>query len=454
LAGLRPIGALDPWPNLRVLGFTSLLSVATGLLFGLAPALHATRVELAPSLRERSRGVVGARRRRLSLGKSLVVAQLALSLVLLTGAGLFLRTLRNLQRVDLGYSPEGMLMLELDPVVAGYQGERVGAFVESIVGRLRALPGVDGVAASENGLFSGTESRTTVSIAGRPPLGDDEDDVAYDRVAGGYFDVVGIPVVRGRGIAASDRAGSPPVAVINEAMAAAYFAAVDPIGQRFSERDVPDVVYEVVGVCGDARDHDLREPMLPRYYAPMLQSAASLSAFNVEIRTARPSDLVGPVRTAVAALDPKVAILDLTPLPETLAGLLRFDALVAKLASAFGLLALCLAAIGLYGVVSYGVARRINEIGIRMVLGADGRRVLWMVVRETMTLVGVGVAIGASVALVAARAVSGQLFGVSGRDLPTLLGATAALAAIALAAGLIPGSRAVRVDPGEALRQE
>lgn len=455
LVGLRPTGALDLRPNLHVLGFTALLSLSTGLLFGLVPALHATRVELAPALRERSRSVAGARRGRWSLGRALVVSQLALSLLLLTGAGLFLRTLRNLQRLDLGYDPRGILMLEVDPVVAGHEGKALGPFVETLVARLRALPGVTGATVSENGLFSGTESMTTISIAGRPALADGDGDVAYDRVGPGYFEVVGIPILRGRGIEAGDRAGSPPVAVINESMARAYFGSADPIGQRFAELPVPDVVYEVVGVSRDAHDHDLRSEVPRRYYAPLMQSAETLGAFNCEIRTARPADhLVAPVRAAVAAIDRKVAILDLAPLSDNVAELVRYDDAVAKLASAFGLLALALAAIGLYGVVSHGVSRRTNEIGVRMVLGAGQLGVLWMVVRETMALALTGIAIGAPAALVATRAVSGRLFGVSAHDVPTLLGATGILVGIALMAGLIPGSRAIRVDPGEAIRQE
>src|SRR6185295_15785394 len=233
LIGASRSAALDTRPNLHVLAFTAAVALLTGVLFGLAPALRSTRVELAPALKESSRNVAGAGAgRRWQLGKVLVVSQFAVSLLLLMGAGLFVRTLVNLQRLNLGFQREGLLMLQLDPVAAGYPRERLGTFIEQFLERLRAVPGATAVTLSENGLFSGTESSTSILISGRQPIPDPDDDVAYDRVAPDYFGVVGIPILLGRSLSQQDRAGAPRVAVINETMARFYFPNQNPLGQR------------------------------------------------------------------------------------------------------------------------------------------------------------------------------------------------------------------------------
>jgi predicted permease len=454
LVGIQGSPAFDLRPNPLVLAFTAGVALLTAFVFGLAPALRATRVELAPALRERSRSLAGVHPRRWPLGKVLVVVQFALSLLLLVGAGLFGRTLINLQRLDLGFDRRGLLMLQVDPIGSGHTQEQVAPLLTELTARLRALPGVQRVSFSENGIFSGTESRTSIAFVGRPPLADGADDVDYDQVGPDYFASVGIPIRRGRGISADDRPGTPRVAVVNEAMASFYFPGEDPIGKRFVDTDVPDVVYEIVGVAGDARDHDLRNAVARRYYYSALQNGADLSAVNFEIRGARPAALAEPVRAAVQAFDPRLTILDLAPLTLNIDGSIRDEHLVAKLSAVFGLLALVLAAIGLYGVVSHAVARRTGEIGIRVALGAGHRRVLWMVLRETLALALAGIAVGLPGALISARVVSSRLFGLSTHDVPTLAAATGILVAVALVAGAVPGSRAARLDPTEALREE
>jgi predicted permease len=447
--------ALDLRPNLTVLAFTAGVSLLTGVLFGLAPALRSTRVELAPALKESSRNLAGAGGgRRLPFGKVLVVSQFALSLLLLMGAGLFVRTLVNLQRLDLGYQREGLLMLNLDPVAAGYPGERLGTFAEQMLERLRAVPGVTAVTLSENGLFSGTESSTSLAISGRPEIAYPANQVSYDSVAPDYFEVVGIPIVLGRGITAKDRAGALRVAVINESMARFYFPNQNPIGQRFAETDEMDKVYEIVGVSRDARDHELRGDVRRRYYSPLLQDAETLSAFNFEIRARRPEALTEPVREAVRGFDPRLVINELTPLTANIDDSIGDERLVAKLSAVFGALALLLASIGLYGVISYTISRRTNEIGIRMALGANHGKVLWMVLRETLLLALAGIGLGLLAVLASARMLSNHLFGLSAYDPPTLAAAMAVLVAVAVVAGVIPGSRATRVDPTEALRYE
>ncbi|HKH44121.1 MAG TPA: ABC transporter permease, partial [Thermoanaerobaculia bacterium] len=457
LIGVSRSAALDLRPNAHVLAFTAAVALLTGVLFGLAPAVRATRAELAPALKESSRNVTGAgggSGRRWPLGKVLVVSQFAISLLLLMGAGLFVRTLVNLQRLDLGFPREGLVMLELDPVAAGYQEESLKSLLGQLLERLKAVPGVSGVTLSENGIFSGTDSGTSIVIPGRPALSDADDDVAYDRVGPDYFKVVGIPILQGRGIGPQDRTGTLRVAVVNEAMARFYFPGQSPLGQRFAESNAADVLYEIVGVSRDVRDHDLRGPVERRYYAPMLQAVESLSAFNFELRAAAPKTVLEPIRQAMRSFDPRLTVLDLAPLGANIDASIGDERLVAKLSSFFGALALVLASIGLYGVISYTIARRTNEIGIRMALGASERRVLWMVLRETMLLALAGIVLGLAVVLASARVLSSRLFGLSAYDPPTLAAATAILLVVAIISGAIPGSRAARVDPTEALRYE
>jgi len=449
-------GAIDLVPDLPVLAFTAGVALVTALLFGLAPALRATRVELAPTLKESTRSVAGDRSGA-PLGKLLVVAQFAMSLLLVLGAGLFVRTLQNLQRVDLGYAREGLLLMNVDPVAAGYKGARLETLPRELVERLQALPGVSSVSYSENGIFSGTESATTIRIEGfkSPPEGDPN--LAFDRVGAGYFRTVGIPLLSGRDFELRDGPGALRVAVINEAMARQYFAGGDPLGKRLTLLGQPDLDYEIVGVARDARDHDLRGAIPPRVYIPLSQSDDP-GTVNVEVRTrtaaAAPSKMVEPIRQTIRAWDPNLPLTELEPLTAKIDDSITNERIIAKLSTVFGLLALLLAAIGLYGIISYTVARRGNELGIRMALGAQRSGVLWMVLRETLLLAVAGIALGVPASLGAAYAVSSRLFGLTAADPLTLAAAIAVLLAVALVAGLIPGSRATRVDPVVVLRYE
>jgi predicted permease len=449
-------GAVDLLPDLPVLAFTAGVALVTALLFGLAPVLRATRVELAPTLKESTRSVAGDRSgARWPLRKFLVVAQFAMSLLLVLGAGLFVRTLQNLQQVDLGYPREGLLLMNVDPVAAGYKGARLETFPRALVERLQALPGVSAVSYSENGIFSGTESGTNIRIEGfkSPPEGDPN--LAFDEVGAGYFRTVGIPLLSGRDFELRDGPGALRVAVINEAMAKQYFAGRDPLGKRLSRPRSPDVEYEIIGVARDARDHDLRGAVPPRFYLPLAQSDDPGIAVNVEVRTrTAAASMVEPIRQTMRAWDPNLPVTGLEPLTGMIDDSITNERIIAKLSTVFGLLALLLAAIGLYGVISYTVARRGNELGIRMALGAQRSGVLWMVLRETLLLAVAGIALGVPVGLGAAYAVSSRLFGLSAADPLTLAAAIAVLLAVALVAGFIPGSRATRVDPVVVLRYE
>jgi predicted permease len=450
--GTSPI-ALDLRPDLTTLGFTGLIALLTGVLFGLAPARRATRIDLAPVLKENARSVIGASPRgRLPFGKVLVVLQFALSLLLLTGAGLFVRTLQNLQNLDLGYDRRQLVLVGLDPVTGGYSAGRLQAFPREILERLKPVSGVRAVTFSENGIFSGTDSDNTVKIEGYTPVPDEDMGIAYDRVGPDYFQSVGIPILLGRDIGPRDDLGAPRVAVINEALAKHYFAGRNPLGRRIMLDGLSSGDYEIVGVAKDSRDHNLRGTVPPRFFTAALQYKEFLSAFNVEIRTNDPKAVIEPVRRALRAYDPELPFANLQPLSQMIDDSINHERLIAKLSAVFGGLALLLAAIGLYGVVSYTIARRTNEIGIRMALGASRRDVLWMVLRETLMLASLGVALGVPTALAAARLVESRLFGLSAHDPGTLVASTVVLLGVALLAGAIPGTRATRVEPTQALR--
>jgi len=453
LAGGSSAVPLDLAPDLPVLAFTTLLALATGIAFGLAPARRATRVELAPTLKENARSVVGAAGAggRWPVAKLLVVGQFALSLLLLVGAGLFVGSLRNLERLDLGYDRDRLALLRLDPVAAGYQGARLDGFPLQILERVKAVPGVIAATYSENGIFSGTESDSGVALEG-VQAGPDGLDIHYDRVGPDYFRAVGVPLLAGRDLGAGDRGGTARVAVVNEALAKRYFPGRSPLGRRLTMLGPPNVDYEIVGVAKDVRDHDLHGAVPPRFYIALAQSAGFASAFNLEVRTAEPRALLAPLRATIRAYDPDLPILDAQLLAAMIDDSINHERMIAKLSAVFGLLALLLAAIGLYGVISYTISRRVSEIGIRLALGAQRRDVLWMVLRETLLLALAGVALGVPVALAAARLVASRLSGLSAHDPATLAASTALLLAVALAAGALPGSRASRVDPTQALR--
>ncbi len=464
------LGALAAWsilggrstqlglrPSLPVLAATAAVVVATGLLFGLAPALGATRVDLAPTLKENARSLAGSggKAGRWPLGKLLVVSQLTLSFLLLTGAGLFVGTLRNLEHLELGFPRDEIVMVHVDPVAAGYTGERMASFSRQLLERLQALPGVTGATFSENGLFSGTESGTSMHVEGVGSMADEGLDLSYDRVGPRYFEAIGIPALLGRGIGTADGPSAPKVAVINQAFRKRYFADRDPLGRHLIETGSSGKSFEIVGVVADVHDHEIRGTVPPRFYVPLEQTDdIGDVAPNFEIRTAHPTALLAPVARALQAFDPHLAFEDPHPLAAMVDASIRNERTVAQLASAFGGIALLLAAIGLYGVLSYTVARRTHEIGIRMALGSARAGVLGKVVAETLVLAGVGVALGVPLALGLARLVASRLFGLAPTDPATLAAAILTLVLVAILAGALPGSRATRVEPVQALRYE
>lgn len=453
--GARASDGLQVALDWRVLGFTAGLCLLTGLVFGLAPALRATRVAVAPTLKEST--LAQGQSGRFPIGKILVAVEVAICLLALFSAGLLLRSLNNLQKLDLGYSRENLLMVRADPVAAGYKVQPFINFQREMTDRLSALPGVRSVTGSENGLFSGTESADVMKIEGYTSDKNQDRLVYWDQVGTNYFKALGVPILRGREFGPQDTPTALRVAVINETMARFYFGNSDPLGKRLwiDDQESRDKPMEIIGVARDMRDHDLRGPVPRRFYVPLGQAPDALFAVNFEIRTAGdPAAMTETVRKAFAAYDPSVPLTRVKTLPELVDGNISLDILLAKLTGFFGLLALLLACLGLYGVMSYTVSRRTREIGLRMALGAQRSQVMTLVLTESMKVVLVGVAAGIPLSLLGSRVFASMLVGLRSTD-PLSLGVVVlTLGAIAAIAGWIPALRATRVDPMVALRHE
>jgi len=446
---------LDLHPDVRILCFTLAISLLTGILFGLAPAWRATRLDLAPVLKDSTRGT-SAGRSRLGLGKILVVSQVAMSLVMLIGAGLFVRSLRKLMSVDLGFNSDKLLLVRIDGVSSGYKGAALVQLHHELLNRLQAIPGVRAVTLSEDGLFSHTDSGDPISIQGYVPKNGQDMNARFDQVGPNYFATVGIPILMGRDISSSDSGGAPRVGLINQTMAQYYFGKENPIGRQITDT-YPDNItsFEVVGVVADAKYNSMREKPQRRFYVPAFNPIIPVGEAYYDIRTfANPASVAETVRREVATVDKTLNILKVNTMDDLVDDSLSRDRLIAQLSSFFGCLALVLASIGLYGVMAYSVARRTNEIGVRVALGAPRGNVVWLVLRETLWMVAIGIAIGLPAALAATRLISSRLYGLSATDPLTIIVAALAMLVVALLAGFIPARRASRVDPMVALRYE
>lgn len=455
VAGRMNSVPLDIHPDARILGFTLVISLLTGILFGLAPAISATRLDLAPTLKDAARGMSPGRS-RLGLGKILVVSQVAMSLLMLVGAGLFVRSLKMLTSVNLGYNPDKLLLVRIDPISSGYKGAALLQLHHELLDRMLTIPGVRAVTLSEDGLFSQSEDGDPIAIQGLVPKSGQDMNARFDQVGPNYFSTVGIPILMGRDISANDSGAAPRVGLINQTMAQYYFGKGNPIGRQISDT-YPDNLasFEVVGVVADARYNSIREKTPRRFYVPAFNPIVPVGSAYYLIRTfASPTSVAEAVRHEIASVDKTLTVTKLNTLADLVDDSLVRDRLIATLSSSFGALALVLASIGLYGVMSYAVARRTSEIGVRMALGAPRGSVLWMVLRETLVLAAIGIAIGLPAALAASRLVASRLYGLSANDPLTIVAAALLLAAVAALAGFIPARRASQVDPIVALRYE
>jgi predicted permease len=447
-------------PSLPVLGFAFVLSLITGVVFGVAPAWVTSRSDPAEILRGAGRST----RDRFSLPrKFLVVLQVALSAILLIGAGLLTETLRNLENQRFGFEPEGRLMVRVDPSLAGYKPDGLFALYQRFAERLPQIPGVISSSYSLYSPMRGDNWDFGIQIEGHAP--DERIGASFDRVGPRYFETIGTHLLRGRVIGDEDTPTSRPVAVINETFARKYFPKEDPMGKHFGMGGVGHAGdFEIVGIVEDAKYQDAREPAYPTFFMPFLQiqkdpklsfMIGSHYAGDIELRVAgRPENLSAEVRRALAEIDPNLTVIDMASMNEQLARNFNQDRLIARLTELFGVLALVLACVGLYGVTSYSVARRTSEIGIRMALGAQRTNVLGLVLRGVMMQLAIGLAIGIPAALAGGRLLASQLYGVKSHD-PVVLGLAAVVLAIsALLAGFIPARRAASIDPIRALRME
>jgi predicted permease len=447
---------LDP----LVVAFTVGITLAAGLLFGLLPALQATRTDAGVALKEQGRGSGGSLGRT-RWGRTLVSLQLALSLPLLVCAGLLAQTFYNLQHVQLGYPIERLLTLGIDARTAGYNSQRSGALFRDVLERVQRIPGVTAATYSHNGLFTGSSSSDDVVVEGFTPQSDKDKDSAWDMVAPRYFSTIGVPMLLGREILESDRDGTPKVCVVNDAFARKFFAGRNPVGLHVSLIDeTPNGprpwVYEVVGVSRNHRTSSLTEDVHPRFYTPMAQPHGEvLKRANFLIRTATVNSAVlAMVRKIVEGIDPSLPVMSAHTMEEQLVPVTAANRATAQVAVAFGIVALMLAAIGLYGVLSYGIARRRREIAVRIALGAQPGRVIQMILRETGALVLGGLLVGGAMTYGAARWIASQLYGVAPYDPFVVALSAGLLVGVALSAVYLPARRASRVAPMTALRQE
>jgi predicted permease len=446
---------LPPAIDVRLVAFVVGLTIVAGLVLGLLPALRVTRIPVATGLRDQGRGIAGSAA-WLRIGRTVVIGQLALSLPLLVGAGLLVRTLLNLQRVDLGYPKEQLLTFTVDGVSAGYDQVRQEAAFSAILARLKALPGVKAVTYSSNGLFNGSDNGDRITVEGYTPKGDGDRGSSYDAVAPDYFSTLGVPIVLGREITEQDRAGSEPVCVINETFARRFFEGRQPIGLHVTQQYAEDRhTYQIVGVVKDSRQNRLRGRIEHRFYTPSAQPASSISAVTYIIRPrGDEGSLAGEVRRVIREAEPRMPITRAGPVVDRIERRLGQDRMVAQLSIAFGIVAALLTALGLYGILSYGVARRTHEIGLRKALGAGHATLMGMILRETGWLVIGGLFAGAALSYFAARLIASRLFGLSPADPVTIASAIVGLVTIAALAAWLPAWRAARVDPLVALRQD
>jgi predicted permease len=440
-------------PDLRVALFALALSLATGLVFGLVPALQSTRPDVAPTLKDESAAVLGGSG-PFRFRKGLVVAQVALSLLLLIGAGLFTRSLMNLRSLNPGFRPDQLLAFTVDPSLNGYDLPRRFAMLEQIREEVSVVPGVRSVSLAEVPLMTDSNNSSTVKVEGYEAKDGEDMNPNFNAVAPGFFATMGTPLVAGRDFTDADGPGAPQVAVVNETFVRYFYGDKDPLGRRFGRGRDDKINVEIVGVVKDGKAATLREKPIRFVYLPYRQKS-DVGAVTFYARSdAEPETLAPGMRAVVGRVDPTLPVTELKTMRAQIGESLFVERLVAALSAAFGALATLLAALGLYGVMSYAVSLRTREIGIRVALGADRRTVLGMVLKEVVTLALIGVCVGLPSGYGLGRYVEAELFGLTARDPVTYVLATSILLTTALLAGYLPAARATRVQPMVALRYQ
>jgi predicted permease len=450
--------------DLRVLAFAVVLACVCTALFGVLPSLRATDVSMNATLQEAGRGTVPGRRRR-ALSAALVVGQIALSLLLVAAAALLVRSVRNLERTDLGFHASSVLLFRLDPAGNGYDAARSTGIYTAMLERLRAIPGVSGASLSSHTLISNSSATVVVSPLDEPnPAVDSAERASFSKthvasqltVDDRFFDTMGIRLHRGRVFTQADASGAQ-VAVVNRALALQLFQTEDVIGRHINtgtlrQKHAPA---EIVGVVANARYASVRDDPPPTMYLYYRHPPGLKGAATFEVRTAGPPGAVAAqVRDTARQIDATLPVFGLMTQTDQIATSLRQERLFAEMATLLGSVALLLSAIGVYGLLAYTVAQRTREIGVRMALGAARNRVLWMVLRESLVLAGLGLVVGVPIALGGTRVLQSMLFGLAPHDPATLAGAAALMLTLAVLAGYLPARRASAVDPLNALRAE
>lgn len=443
-------------PDWRVLGFTAAVAIGTAVLFGTVPALQATKLELAPSLR--AGAAAGRGRGAIRLGKMLIATQVALSVLLVFGGSLFVRSLQRLYSTDVGFQHENVVVFRMDPRRVGYRGSSLASFYNTVVERARAVPGVRGATLASHVPFTGAQSGFDGRVDGYTPPEGERADITRVVTHGDYFRFMGISLRSGRQLTAADGSGGnvPAAAVVNESFVKHYIPSGQPLGKRFYRGSDDTLGTRIVGVVADAKFNSFRDPAPPiAYWTYAADTTFRGPAQSLFVRVdPRVPNTVPSIRAAIASIDQQVEMLSVRTLDAQIAGTISNERIVASLSGFFGLFALMLAMIGLYGLMAYAVASRTREIGIRIALGAEGDRVARAVLMEALSLVVIGLVIGVPAALAASRVGQALLYGMTPADAPTMVITAGLLALVAMIAAAIPAWRASRIDPVGMLRTE